>query len=81
MRLPTSPLHPYVCCEFFAGGGMVRIGLGDGWVVSLANDIDPKKAAIYIANFGGDHFKLGDVADITPAELPGRADLFWASPP
>ena len=29
--------------EFFAGGGMVRAGLGPGWSCLFANDIDPKK--------------------------------------
>ena len=33
--------------EFFAGGGMARAGLGDGWQCLLANDISPMKAAAY----------------------------------
>jgi hypothetical protein len=32
--------------EFFAGGGMVRAGLGDAnWRCRFANDFDPKKSA------------------------------------
>ena len=38
--------------EFFAGGGMVRAGLGPGWSCPFANDIDPKKAASYARNWG-----------------------------
>ncbi|PWE17824.1 DNA (cytosine-5-)-methyltransferase [Marinicauda salina] len=67
--------------EFFAGGGMARLGLGEGWRCGFANDIDPAKAAAYRANFGDDHFHEGDVRAIRPDALPGRADLAWASFP
>jgi DNA (cytosine-5)-methyltransferase 1 len=67
--------------EFFAGGGMARAGLGSGWTCLFANDFDPKKAASYAANWGADHLKVGDVAKVTIAELPGVADLAWASFP
>ena len=67
--------------EFFAGGGMARAGLGEGWQALLANDIDPAKGASYRANWGADDFKLGDIADLTTADLPGHADLAWASFP
>jgi len=67
--------------EFFAGGGMARTGLGAGWTCLFANDFDPKKAAAYRRNFGGEALKVGDVRAVTPADLPGRADLAWASFP
>jgi DNA (cytosine-5)-methyltransferase 1 len=67
--------------EFFAGGGMARAGLGPSWSCLFANDFDPKKAASYAANWGADHLKVGDVAKVTPADLPGAADLAWASFP
>ncbi|WP_018632447.1 DNA cytosine methyltransferase [Neomegalonema perideroedes] len=68
--------------EFFAGGGMARAGLGPGWRCLLANDFDPRKAASYRENWGaGGEFRLGDVAALTPADAPGRADLAWASFP
>lgn len=67
--------------EFFAGGGMVRAALGPDWTCRFANDIDAKKAAAYRANWGSDELHLGDVADITPHQLPGQADLAWASFP
>jgi DNA (cytosine-5)-methyltransferase 1 len=67
--------------EFFAGGGMVRAGLGPGWRCLLANDIDAKKAAAYALNFGADALRCADVAALTTADLPGQADLAWASFP
>ncbi len=67
--------------EFFAGGGMARAGLGSAWSCLFANDFDPKKAASYATNWGADHLKVDDVAKLTPADLPGFADLAWASFP
>jgi DNA (cytosine-5)-methyltransferase 1 len=72
---------PLTFYEFFAGGGMARAGLGDGWRCLFANDLDPKKAAVYRENFGGDQLLCGDVGKLTTADLPGRADLAWASFP
>ena len=66
--------------EFFAGAGMVRVGLGPDFRCLLANDIDPKKAQSYAANFGRRNLVVGDVGALTPADLPGVADLAWASP-
>ncbi len=66
---------------FFAGGGMARVGLGGGWRCVFAYDFDKMKARTYAANWGGDHFVCGDVADVTTAQLRGRADLTWASFP
>lgn len=67
--------------EFFAGGGMVRAGLGVSWSCLFANDIDEKKAAAYRENWGGDCLKVADVAKVTDADLPGFPDLAWASFP
>ena len=67
--------------EFFAGGGMARLGLGAGWTCLLANDFDPAKTAAYAANHGSDHLRPGDVFALTPEDLPGQADLAWASSP
>ncbi len=67
--------------EFFAGGGMARVGLGAGWRCTLANDFDAKKGAVYRVNFGADHLMIADVAELTTADLPGHPDLVWASPP
>ena len=67
--------------EFFAGGGMARLGLGSGWRCEFANDIDPKKLAAYAANFGAEDLVPGDVRQLAPDQLPGEADLAWASFP
>jgi DNA (cytosine-5)-methyltransferase 1 len=67
--------------EFFAGGGMARAGLGDGWRCLFANDIDPAKAASYRDNWGEEDFRLGDITALTAADLPGRPDLVWGSFP
>lgn len=67
--------------EFFAGGGMARAGLGPGWTCLFANDFDPKKADAYRANWGGDELFVGDVAAVSTLDLPGEADLAWASFP
>ncbi len=67
--------------EFFAGGGMVRAGLGDGWTCQFANDVDLAKAATYRDNWGPVGLHVGDVRALTPGDLPGQADLAWASFP
>ncbi|MGZ8152621.1 MAG: DNA cytosine methyltransferase [Methylovulum sp.] len=67
--------------EFFAGGGMARAGLGKDWKCVFANDFDAKKAASYVANWGGKHLHVGDVAKVAVADLPGSVDLAWASFP
>jgi DNA (cytosine-5)-methyltransferase 1 len=72
---------PRLFYEFFAGGGMARAGLGEGWRCLFANDFDPRKASAYRANWGGDHLAIGDVHALAAADLPGRADLAWASSP
>ena len=75
-----APLSFY---EFFAGGGMAGLGLGAGWACLIANDFDPVKAATYRANLTGpaNHFHEGDVWRLSAGDLPGRADLAWASSP
>lgn len=68
--------------EFFAGGGMARAGLGEGWNCLFANDFDHKKGMTYQANWGtGGELKVGDVKQIRASDLPGTADLVWGSFP
>jgi len=67
--------------EFFAGGGMARAGLGKNWRCVFANDFDPKKAAAYAVNWGAEELYVGDVAELSTADLPGAVDLAWASFP
>jgi DNA (cytosine-5)-methyltransferase 1 len=67
--------------EFFAGGGMARLGLGPNWQCLFSNDNDSTKADSYRANFDADEFSSSDIHDLAPSDLPGQADLAWASFP
>ncbi|MFZ9501367.1 MAG: DNA cytosine methyltransferase [Beijerinckiaceae bacterium] len=67
--------------EFFAGGGMVRAGLSDGWTCLFANDFDSGKAAAYAANWGEGEMRCADIHALSSDDLPGVADLAWASFP
>lgn len=61
---------------------MAGFGLGSGWRCLFANEIDEKKTAVYCANRGGGkEMLLKDVAAVTVDEVPGAADLAWASFP
>ncbi len=60
---------------------MARAGLGAGWDCLFANDLSPKKAASYRANFGDNDFWLGDVNEAAPHLPHCRADLAWGSFP
>ena len=73
--------HTRTFYEFFAGGGMARAGLGDGWQCVFANDFSEMKARCYTTNWGDEDFHLGDVGLIATDDLPDRADLTWASFP
>ena len=68
--------------EFFAGGGMVRAGLGEAWTCLFANDFDARKGLAYQANWGtGGELAVGDIRALDAAGLPGEADLMWGSFP
>jgi DNA (cytosine-5)-methyltransferase 1 len=73
--------HPWY--EFFAGGGMARLGLGErNWECTFANDICEKKAASYRAAFRpAKELKVADIGSLTTRDLPGHAALAWASFP
>jgi DNA (cytosine-5)-methyltransferase 1 len=71
----------YTFYEFFAGGGMARAGLGSGWSCVFSNDLDQKKCAAYRANWGDEALKHADVKAVKTDDLPGVADLVWASFP
>jgi DNA (cytosine-5)-methyltransferase 1 len=54
--------------EFFAGIGLMRMGLElAGWEILFANDIDEQKKEMYYTNFADadDHFLLGDIHKIS----------------
>ena len=68
--------------EFFAGGGMARLGLGQRWRCVFANDFCEKKARAYRSNFGESHeLIVRDVRKIRTRELPDEPLLVWASFP
>ncbi|HBS29778.1 MAG TPA: DNA (cytosine-5-)-methyltransferase [Phycisphaerales bacterium] len=75
--------HQPTFAEFFAGIGLVRLGLERaGWRVAFANDIDDKKFRQYDAHFGDahEHFRLGDVHALDAVDMP-TVDLATASFP
>jgi DNA (cytosine-5)-methyltransferase 1 len=67
--------------EFFAGAGMARAGLGPDWNCLFANDFDFKKSATYNLNWGSGVLTTADIRQIEAVDLPGYADLAWASFP
>jgi DNA (cytosine-5)-methyltransferase 1 len=67
--------------EFFAGGGMARAGLGSSWHCLFANDFDCKKGETYRANWDAEALHIGNVRTVKTQQLPGHADLAWASFP
>lgn len=66
--------------DFFAGSGLVTEALKPYFTVAWANDLCPKKAAVYRANHPKDNFHLGSIATLSGATLP-EALLSWASFP
>jgi DNA (cytosine-5)-methyltransferase 1 len=72
----------FTFCEFFAGGGMARAGLGESWRCLFGNDFDQMKVETYEANWGTGDIRHKDVASLALSDLPARAvDLVWASFP
>jgi DNA (cytosine-5)-methyltransferase 1 len=60
---------------------MAAAGMGPAWSCLFANDHSPAKARSYAANWGDDHLACGDIQALTTDDLPGRADMAWASFP
>lgn len=74
--------EPLAFYEFFAGGGMARLGLGQRWQCIFANDSSEKKARAYRSNFGeSPEFVVRDINKVAVNELPGKPSLVWASFP
>lgn len=67
--------------EFFAGGGMVRAGLGGRWKCQFANDSDPLKVQVYADNWGDAEILEDDIHKVKVVDLGRRVDLAWASFP
>ena len=67
--------------EFFAGIGLVRQALEPhGFQIVWANDIDPKKLALYQLNFDASEFHLNDIRTVRGRDIPD-IDLATASFP
>ena len=60
---------------------MASTGLGPRWNCPLANDNDTRKTTTYTRNWRDKGVRNADVAQLTTADLPGRANLAWASFP
>lgn len=76
---------PFTFFEFFAGGGMARVGL-EGWTCLFANDLSVKKAAAYRSNWGDDDLHVGDIHEMggvvaRVARAAPQVDLVWGSSP
>jgi DNA (cytosine-5)-methyltransferase 1 len=64
---------PRRAAEFFAGIGLMRMGLdAEGWTTVWANDLDEKKWEMYRANFneGTCEFVLDDVHKVEGKDIP-----------
>ena len=59
--------------EFFAGGGMVRAGLGGRWKCQFANDFDPLKVQVYADNWGDAEILEDDIHKVEAKDLGRRA--------
>jgi len=79
--MAINPKNP-IFYEFFAGAGMARAGLGSEWQCVFANEFDHKKSIVYTKNWEAPNvLKVADVSTLTTKDLPGEADLVWASFP
>jgi len=70
MEFETTQL---TVAEYFAGIGLVRMGLQPfGWKVVFANDFAPKKFEMYQEFFpdAKEHYKIDDIFKLNPAEIP-----------
>jgi DNA (cytosine-5)-methyltransferase 1 len=70
---PFSLLPRKSFAEFFAGVGLMRMGLErQGWFAEFANDIDEQKNAMYCGHFQEDWvpFSVKDIHKLSSAEVP-----------
>lgn len=77
--LPKEDTRPSFL-EFFAGSGLVSHALAPYFSGVWANDICPKKAAVFCANHENIPFTLGSINDVSGKRLPPSV-LSWASFP
>jgi DNA (cytosine-5)-methyltransferase 1 len=76
---------PPTVLEFFAGIGLVRLGLESaGFKIVWSNDIEASKRDMYVGHFKdveGAEFDLGDIGKVAGADMPVGVSLAWASFP
>lgn len=70
----------YKALDFFAGSGLVRLGLLPEFQTIWANDNSVRKEAVYVANNPPEEFHLAPIEDLHGKDIPS-ADLAWASFP
>jgi DNA (cytosine-5)-methyltransferase 1 len=73
MQTHASRATERTVAEFFAGIGLMRLGLERaGWRTVFANDIDAEKEEMYRVNFADaeQHFLLGDIHDLPASDVP-----------
>jgi DNA (cytosine-5)-methyltransferase 1 len=70
----------FTALDFFAGSGLVRLGLSPEFDTVWANDNCTKKRDTYAANHPRDRFVLASIEDVRGGSIPS-ADMAWASFP
>jgi DNA (cytosine-5)-methyltransferase 1 len=78
-KLKLAPAR-WTMHEFFAGSGLVALGMNGMFYPIWANDVSEKKAFVYRANFPDEYFVLDDIRNIKGGAIP-YAHLSWASFP
>lgn len=70
--ITMSTLETKKFAEFFAGIGLMRMGLERaGWEIAFANDIDDDKWQMYSTHFGNTgEFIVGDIHQLKPTQIP-----------
>jgi DNA (cytosine-5)-methyltransferase 1 len=72
-KFPWRPLREKTFAEFFAGIGLMRLGLNqEGWTASFANDICEDKYRMYRTHFDDSEnvFAVDDVHNINASKVP-----------
>lgn len=81
LRPTLDPMSNPTVIDLFAGCGGMTIGfVEEGFAPILAVEWDRYAAATYAANFGEDHVRAGDIADVPDRDIP-RVDLVIGGPP
>src|SRR3989344_206330 len=70
-RRDSGRVDKKTVADFFAGIGLVSMGLGNaGWKTVYALDYDPRKALAYTNHFGLEHYVVKDIAAAKGREVP-----------